>query len=50
MPWALQHFFQEQNLSTLRELSLREVAESLERTAQARMPRGERAGRRRAGA
>ncbi len=31
--WALQHFFQEKNLSALRELSLREVAESLERTA-----------------
>src|SRR6185436_13971356 len=31
--WALQHFFQDRNLSTLRELSLREVAESLERTA-----------------
>jgi two-component system sensor histidine kinase KdpD len=33
VPWALQHFFQEQNLSTLRELSLREVAESLDRSA-----------------
>ncbi len=31
--WALQHFFQSANLSTLRELSLREVAESLERSA-----------------
>jgi two-component system, OmpR family, sensor histidine kinase KdpD len=41
VPWALQHFFQEQNLSALRELSLREVAESLDRTAQARGPRGE---------
>ena len=41
VPWALQHFFQEQNLSALRELSLREVAESLERTAQARVPLGE---------
>ncbi len=39
--WALQHFFQEQNLSALRELSLREVAESLERTAQSRVPSGE---------
>ena len=27
VPWALEHFFQDQNLSTLRELSLREVAE-----------------------
>jgi two-component system, OmpR family, sensor histidine kinase KdpD len=31
--WALQHFFQDNNLSTLRELSLREVAESLDRSA-----------------
>ncbi len=31
IPWALEHFFQAQNLSTLRELALREVAESLER-------------------
>ena len=30
---ALQHFFQEDNLSTLRELALREVAESLGRAA-----------------
>src|SRR5262249_52368884 len=33
VPWALQHFFQNDNLSALRELSLREVAESLDRTA-----------------
>jgi two-component system, OmpR family, sensor histidine kinase KdpD len=31
--WALDHFFRDQNLSTLRELSLREVAESLDRSA-----------------
>jgi two-component system sensor histidine kinase KdpD len=31
--WALEHFFRDQNLATLRELSLREVAESLDRTA-----------------
>jgi two-component system sensor histidine kinase KdpD len=31
--WALEHFFRDQNLSTLRELSLREVAESLDRSA-----------------
>jgi two-component system sensor histidine kinase KdpD len=37
--WALENFFQGNNLSTLRELSLREVAESLERTA-ARQPAG----------
>jgi two-component system sensor histidine kinase KdpD len=29
--WALEHFFQDGNLSTLRELSLREVAESVDR-------------------
>jgi len=33
IPWALEHFFRDQNLATLRELSLREVAESLDRTA-----------------
>ncbi len=31
--WALENFFKEHNLSTLRELALREVAESLERSA-----------------
>jgi two-component system sensor histidine kinase KdpD len=41
VPWALEHFFQDQNLSALRELSLREVAESLERSAQARHRDGE---------
>ncbi|MCA1664390.1 MAG: histidine kinase [Myxococcales bacterium] len=34
--WALEHFFKGDNLSTLRELSLREVAESLDRKAAAR--------------
>jgi two-component system sensor histidine kinase KdpD len=29
--WALEHFFQDGNLATLRELALREVAESVER-------------------
>src|SRR5512138_427538 len=33
IPWALEHFFKDLNLATLRELSLREVAESLDRTA-----------------
>jgi two-component system sensor histidine kinase KdpD len=33
VPWALDHFFTENNLATLRELVLREVAESVERTA-----------------
>lgn len=31
--WALAHFFKDQNLATLRELVLREVAESVERSA-----------------
>jgi len=31
--WALGHFFRQENLTTLRELALREVAESLDRTA-----------------
>ncbi len=35
VPWALEHFFQDRNLATLRELSLREVAESLDRSATA---------------
>jgi two-component system sensor histidine kinase KdpD len=38
VPWALEHFFQEGNLSALRELSLREVAESLERNAAQKLP------------
>ncbi len=38
VPWALEHFFQHDNLVTLRELALREVAESLERTAAAGHP------------
>jgi two-component system, OmpR family, sensor histidine kinase KdpD len=36
--WALEHFFQGPNLATLRELSLREVAESLERNAHRHAP------------
>jgi len=32
IPWALEHFFKNDNLSTLRELVLREVAENLERS------------------
>jgi two-component system sensor histidine kinase KdpD len=38
IPWALEHFFTGANLSTLRELSLREVAEALDRTAKAAAP------------
>lgn len=34
--WALRHFFKEPKLSTLRELALREVAESLERMSEAK--------------
>ncbi len=33
IPWALEHFFRDPNLATLRELSLREVAETLDRSA-----------------
>jgi two-component system sensor histidine kinase KdpD len=33
--WALEHFFKEDNLATLRELCLREVAESLDRAGTA---------------
>lgn len=36
IPWALGHFFQSGNLATLRELALREVAESLERAVAAK--------------
>jgi two-component system sensor histidine kinase KdpD len=41
--WALEHFFKDNNLSTLRELALREVAESLERQSEtkARVGNGE---------
>jgi two-component system, OmpR family, sensor histidine kinase KdpD len=37
---ALEHFFKEENLSTLRELALRQVAESLERSTASRRPTG----------
>jgi two-component system sensor histidine kinase KdpD len=33
IPWALENFFKDQNLATLRELALREVAESLDRAS-----------------
>jgi two-component system sensor histidine kinase KdpD len=33
IPWALENFFKEQNLDRLRELALREVAESVERAS-----------------
>lgn len=31
IPWALEHFFRKENLDTLRELTLREVVENIER-------------------
>jgi two-component system sensor histidine kinase KdpD len=37
IPWALEHFFKSENLMALRELALREVAESVDRLAS---PRG----------
>ncbi|HWN68508.1 MAG TPA: universal stress protein [Haliangium sp.] len=43
--WALENFFQQQNLSTLRELALREVAESLERASEAQARRDEQGNR-----
>ncbi len=33
IPWALEHFFKPENLSTLREIALREVAENIDRSA-----------------
>ncbi len=38
--WALEHFFEEPHLSALRELALREVAESVERTSEAKARSG----------
>src|SRR5882724_11598845 len=35
IPWALEHFFKPENLSTLREIALREVAENIDRSASA---------------
>ena len=39
--WALGHFFKESNLAALRELALREVAESLDRTSPMQVAAGE---------
>jgi two-component system sensor histidine kinase KdpD len=36
IPWALEHFFKDPNLTTLRELALREVAESVERQGESK--------------
>lgn len=38
IPWALEHFFKDEHLSSLRELALREVAESLDRAVAGRLP------------
>jgi len=38
IPWALEHFFKEQNLAHLRELALREVAETIERASAVTRP------------
>jgi two-component system sensor histidine kinase KdpD len=38
IPWARENFFKDSNLATLRELALREVAESLDRAGSARAP------------
>lgn len=35
IPWALEHFFKPENLSILREIALREVAQSVERSVSA---------------
>ena len=43
--WALEHFFRDHNLHHLRELALREVAESVERSASARSGLAEPGGR-----
>jgi two-component system, OmpR family, sensor histidine kinase KdpD len=43
VPWALEHFFKDRHLATLRELALREVAESLDRGERRRRDEGERA-------
>lgn len=43
--WAEEHFFKDQNLATLRELALREVADSVERESAERARKGEEASR-----
>jgi two-component system sensor histidine kinase KdpD len=45
IPWALENFFKDQNLATLRELALREVAESLDRAARPAQPKANPAGK-----
>ncbi len=41
IPWALAHFFKPENLSILREIALREVAENIDRTVTAQIPANE---------
>ena len=38
VPWALEHFFKSENLSMLREIALRQVAESVERAGMTAQP------------
>lgn len=45
IPWALEHFFKPENLSILREIALREVADSIDRTVSAQIPANEAARR-----
>jgi two-component system sensor histidine kinase KdpD len=45
IPWALEHFFKPENLSILREIALREVADSIDRTVSAQIPADEAARR-----
>jgi two-component system sensor histidine kinase KdpD len=40
--WALEHFFKDENLATLRELALREVAEALDRAVGGKRPADQR--------
>jgi two-component system sensor histidine kinase KdpD len=41
VPWALQHFFKPENLTILREIALREVAENIDRAVSAQLSRQE---------
>jgi two-component system sensor histidine kinase KdpD len=41
IPWALEHFFKPEKLSILREIALREVAQSIDRTVSAQIPANE---------
>jgi two-component system sensor histidine kinase KdpD len=45
IPWALEHFFKEENLLRLRELALREVAESVDRSSLTQHDAGDQAHR-----